>query len=200
MEIKRIILIRHGESTANKNRTLTGRSDPELTSQGKIQAKKASVFIKKRYSPIDVIYTSPLKRAYKTAEIISRKVKAPLKKNDLLLETNFGCWEGCVKDTLKSEPEWEKYLGDPFHFHFPGGESPQDVKKRILAFKKSLLMDTDWRNIVVVSHYTPTVFFILSVFGNDNTSHARFRVDNASLTVIEKTQDFEYIGMLNFTP
>lgn len=200
MEKKQIILVRHGESITNKKRLLTGRTDTELTRLGEKQAKRASDFIKKRYSPIDIIFTSPLKRAYGTALLISKKVKAPVQEESLLLETDFGNWEGLDKNALQSKPDWEAYVQDPFHFQFPEGESPQDVKKRILTFKQNLLDNSDWINIIVVSHYTPTVFFILSVMGNGNASRSPFKIDNASLTLIERVQDFEYIRMMNYSP
>ena len=200
MKSKRIILIRHGESTANKNRILTGRSDSDLTRDGNRQVKKASRVIKNRYMPVDVLYTSPLKRAFQTADIIARHVKAPLKKTELLIETDFGNWEGMDKNDLISEPGWDRYIKDPFHFRFPGGESPQDVKKRVMAFKEKLRLDSSWNNAVIVSHYTPIAFFILSIIGNGSDTGARFKIDNAALSVIEKINDFEYIRMLNYVP
>lgn len=200
MKSKRIILIRHGESTANKNRILTGRSDPDLTRNGYRQAKKASQFIKNRYMPVDILYTSPLKRAFQTADIIAGHVKTPLKKTELLTETDFGNWEGMNKNDLSLESGWDRYIKDPFHFQFPGGESPQDVKNRVMAFKEKIHLDTGWNNAVIVSHYTPIAFFILSILGNGSDTAARFKIDNAALSVIEKINDFEYIGMLNYVP
>ena len=64
MDFKRIILLRHGESKDNIKKLLSGRSDPGLTPVGNKQAIKASRFIKKKFAPVDIIFTSPLKRAY----------------------------------------------------------------------------------------------------------------------------------------
>jgi alpha-ribazole phosphatase len=132
--------------------------------------------------------------------MISKKVKAPIQKEPLLLETDFGNWEGLDKTALQSKSGWQTYVKDPFHFKFPQGESPQEVKKRTLTFKQNLLNKSDWRNVIVVSHYTPTVFLILSVMGNGDASRAPFKIDNASLTVIERVHDFEYIRMMNYSP
>ena len=145
MEKRQIILVRHGESLTNRKRLLTGRTDTDLTRLGEKQAKRASDFIKKRYASIDIIFTSPLKRAYSTALMISKKVKAPIQKEALLLETDFGNWEGLDKTALQSKSGWGTYVKDPFHFKFPEGESPQAVKKRILTFKQNLLDKSDWR-------------------------------------------------------
>ena len=90
MDFKRIILLRHGESRDNIKKVLSGRSDPDLTPAGNKQAKKASRFIKKRFAPVDIIFTSPLKRAYSTAQSVSKQLKVPIQEEELLIETNFG--------------------------------------------------------------------------------------------------------------
>ena len=200
MDIKKIILLRHGESRDNIKKLLSGRSDPDLTPFGNKQAKKASRFIKKRFAPVDIIFTSPLKRAYSTAQSISKQLKIPIQEDELLIETNFGSWEGSGKSVLSKKPGWDTYTKDPFHFNFPDGESPQDVKKRVLDFKEKLSKDNGWNSAVIVSHYTPIVFFILSAIGDGDERRAGFKLDNAALSVIEMSSDYEYIRMLNFVP
>jgi probable phosphoglycerate mutase len=200
MELKRLILLRHGESVDNINKVLSGRSDPDLTPKGNKQAKKASRFIKKRFAPIDIIFTSPLKRAYSTAQPISKHLKAPLREEELLIETNFGNWERSGKSELSKKTGWDEYTKDPFHFNFPGGESPQDTKKRIMTFKEKISGDNGWNSAVVVSHYTPIAFLIMSAIGDGDEQRASFKIDNAALSVIELTPSYEYIRMLNFVP
>jgi probable phosphoglycerate mutase len=197
---RRLILLRHGESTTNRNRTLTGRIDPLLTRKGKLLTKRASQYIKRRWSPIDALYSSPLTRAVDTARIVAKRVKAPILKDDLLLETNFGLWEGLGKEDLKGQPEWDAYARDPFHFHFPGGESPQDVKQRVELFKQKLLLQDDWENIIIVTHYTPIVFLILSVIGNRDDYRAPFTIDNSSISVVKLSSTSSYLEMLNCIP
>ena len=203
MERKTVILVRHGESTANRDRTLTGRTDPELTPNGVAQAKRAARYIADRldrHTPVDVLYTSPLKRAVRTAELIAKRVKAPLLRDELLMETDFGGWEGLRKDELAALPGWDSYTKDPFHFRFPGGESPQDVKSRTFTFKDKLRMDGTWRKAVVVAHYTPLVFLILGALGGEDAKQAPFRLDNGAVSVIELDERFEILTMLNFVP
>jgi len=200
MNPKNILLIRHGESRSNMKKMLTGRGETELTPRGKSQARKIAVFIKRRYSPIDRIYSSPLKRALSTALTISRKLKVSVVPSELLLETDFGNWEGMSREELARQPEWELYVRDPFHFKFPGGESPQDVKKRVLRFREELRREGEWNSIAIVSHYTPIVFFIMSALGDEHSLRAPFKIANASLTVIESLNGNDCIGMMNFTP
>src|SRR3989344_209183 len=75
----KIILIRHGESEHNAKITLS--RDSKLTKKGEIQAKHLGEKIKNKKIKIDKIYTSNLIRSKQTAEIISKIVKVPIKKN-----------------------------------------------------------------------------------------------------------------------
>jgi broad specificity phosphatase PhoE len=203
MEKKTVILVRHGESTANRDLTLTGQTDPELTPNGVAQAKRAARYIADRldrHPPVDVLYTSPLKRAVRTAELIAKRLKTPLLRDELLMETDFGSWEDLRKDELAALPGWDSYTKDPFHFRFPGGESPQDVKSRAFAFKDKLRKDGAWRKAVVVAHYTPLVFLILGALGGEDARQAPFRLDNGAVSVIELDERFEILTMLNFVP
>jgi broad specificity phosphatase PhoE len=199
METRTIILVRHGESTANRERTFTGQTDPELTARGRSQARRASRFINGRFA-VDRLYSSPLKRAVNTAAPIAAGARAPLVTDTLLMEADFGSWEGLSREDLTAKHGWEDYVKDPFHYRFPGGESPQDVKKRVRLFREKLLADGNWRRIVVVSHYTPIVFFLLGVLGNGDAAKAPFRVDNASLSVVEVGEGYELLALLNYSP
>ncbi|MCK4924020.1 MAG: histidine phosphatase family protein [Spirochaetes bacterium] len=200
IQYRRVILIRHGESKANQERTLTGRTDPELTARGRKQAARAARLLGRHGWQFDALYSSPLRRALHTARCISRRVHLPVQKDELLLETNFGTWEGVGKEELARLPHWERYVQDPFHFRFPEGESPQDVRKRIGLFIDSLRSAADWNAVIVVSHYTPIVFFILHILGSEEGKRAPFAIDNASLTVVRISDTSGYIEQLNCTP
>jgi broad specificity phosphatase PhoE len=148
---------------------------------------------------IDALHSSPLKRALQTARCISRRLHLPIREDELLLETDFGTWEGVEREDLVRLPHWDRYAADPFHFRFPEGESPQDVRKRVGLFIDSLRSDNDWNTAIVVSHYTPIVFFILHMLGSEDGNAAPFAIDNASLTVVRISDTSGYIEQLNCT-
>jgi probable phosphoglycerate mutase len=203
---RKLILIRHGESTTNQERRLTGQIDPALTQKGIRQAQNAARFIFSRHRCIDMVYTSPLLRTVHTARIIAERLDVPLIRDDLLIETDFGAWEGLGRDELKRKSEWRDYVSDPFHFSFPGGESPQDVKKRVRIFMEKIFGQTDWNSTVIVSHYTPIAFLILQVMGDGNKNRAPFTLDNASISILflsgaaENAGYSGYIETLNCIP
>ena len=110
----RLIFIRHGLSSFNKEGRIQGRNDlSTLTKEGQLQAEAAGKTI--CAIPIDAIYSSPLKRASKTTEIINNQLKNKLEvlyTNDLL-EVDLGTWSGLTKNELKQlYPDkiaiWEK--------------------------------------------------------------------------------------------
>ncbi|MGQ9614909.1 MAG: histidine phosphatase family protein [Spirochaetota bacterium] len=196
----RLILIRHGESSSNRDGILTGRANSSLTERGKHQSEKVAKYLKERFGAPDELYSSPLKRALETARIISDKLSVPVLVDELLVEMDFGRWEGKTADELTSEPEWSSYLKDPFHFHFPEGETPQMVKRRMEIFKEKLVSKKNWETIIVVSHYTPIVFLILGVFNYNNASRSPFYIENASISIIQIAGQSSCIELLNYTP
>jgi probable phosphoglycerate mutase len=200
VDFRRIVLIRHAESTANRDRVLTGRVDPELTQRGRRQARRAARYIGKKVGDVDLIFSSPLQRSLTTARVIAGRLHLTVAQDDLLLETNFGSWEGLNRDELASAAQWERYTQDPFHFTFPGGESPQEVKVRVQLFLHRLLGRDDWATAVVVTHYTPLAFFVLHVLGTNDGTRAPFAIDNASITVLRISGKSGYLELLNCTP
>jgi len=200
MDFRRIVLIRHAESTANRDRVLTGRIDPELTRRGRRQARRAARYIDKRVGNVDLIFSSPMQRSLTTAQAIADRLHLTVAQDDLLLETNFGSWEGLKRDELASTAQWEHYTHDPFHFTFPGGESPQEARVRVQLFLHQLLGRDDWAAAVVVTHYTPLAFFVLHVLGINDGTRAPFAIDNASITVLRISGKSGYLELLNCTP
>ncbi|MBN2324727.1 MAG: histidine phosphatase family protein [Spirochaetes bacterium] len=201
MQTRKIILVRHGESVSNRNRTITGQGDAPLTRNGRTEAKRAARFITRKFGrSIDLIISSPLSRARATANCIADRVRASIEVNGALMEADFGRWEGKKMADIRLEPGWEEYEGDPFHFSFPGGECVQDVKKRALSFKSKLLVREGWRTAVVVSHYTPIVFLMLSVIGDVDTVKSPFKIENASVSIVEIDGDRETLGLVNYKP
>ena len=67
--MNKLILLRHGQSQWNLENRFTGWKDVSLTDQGKEEAKKAGQLLKKNNVKIDVVFSSVLQRANKTAEI-----------------------------------------------------------------------------------------------------------------------------------
>lgn len=87
-----IYIVRHGQTARNKAKLLQGRSDIPLNESGIVQAEAAAEWFQNQENRVDVVYSSPLKRAVETAKIIAPNV--PLLIEDRLIEMDYGPYEG----------------------------------------------------------------------------------------------------------
>lgn len=139
-----IYFIRHGETDYNKQKIMQGWLDIPLNETGLEQARIAKENLKNL--KIDEIYSSPLKRAYKTAEIINENFNLKIKADDRLKEIFGGERQGkCLKDLPKEQIE--AYFKTPEAF---GGESLQQFYDRVVSFFKEI--ENTEKNILIVSH------------------------------------------------
>ena len=99
----KLYVARHGQTTANTENTISGITDTSLNPQGIDQAKQLGEEL--RQIQFDLIFSSPLKRAYLTGDIICAKQACPNIKEERLTEINFGKFEGMSKST----PEFYEY-------------------------------------------------------------------------------------------
>lgn len=148
-----IYLIRHGQTDFNLNDLIQGWSDNPLNENGIRQAIEIANKIK--YIRFDVIYSSDLKRAIQTAEIIKQHLDYDVKivLEPKLREQNMGDWEG-KKTPNVIENYKELFLqikSDPFKYNPPNGEKFIDVVNRVHTFLTEL-KDKDYDNVLIVGH------------------------------------------------
>lgn len=139
-----IYIVRHSKTNGNLKGILQGWIDEPLNDVG----REIAVITAKALSDVkfDAAYSSPLSRAYETAEIILRynkNEKPAIQKDNRIKEINFGEWEGlCMipdKSTIPSDT-FGYFYTDPFSFqNAPSGESVLDVCKRAGEFYQELI-------------------------------------------------------------
>lgn len=150
------VCIRHGESVWNAEGLWTGWHDVSLSQKGEIEAKNAANILKNMH--FDVAFTSDLKRAYDTLQIILDElgINIPVFKNQALRERNYGIYTG------KNKWEIKKSVGE-YRFNLirrgwdepiPQGEKLKDVYDRVVPyFKESILpVIKKGQNILFVTH------------------------------------------------
>lgn len=141
-----VYFVRHGESTANQDGICAGQTDVELTTLGVTQAKRAGRELRDENTPIDIIITSPLKRARKTAEIIADSVGYPISdiyETQLAMERFRGMYEGqpsSVQDGATSDD-----------YARMGAESVEAMIVRANRLK-SYIQALEVQSVLVVSH------------------------------------------------
>ena len=197
----KIFIVRHGQTSGNRARKYFGITDIELNEEGIIQAG----LISKRLERENIcrIYSSNLKRAFKTAEIIAKPHKINVESKKDLMEINFGDWEGLsFQEIQKSYPhEFSKWQNNIMDFTIPHGESVLELKKRVeLAFSEILNSAVE-NNVVIVTHGGP-IRVILSKILSPNaleTTFWKIKQDNASLNIIENMDNTQIISLVNDT-
>ena len=134
----RVYMIRHGETDWNKAHRLQGWSDIPLNERGRAQAACAAKMMAS--VPLDVIYTSPLKRAVETAEIIRGKTAVPVISEKGFIEINLGRWDGHSPEEMDElyPGQYDIWRSTPGDVHIDGGESFTAVQER--AWKSFLSM------------------------------------------------------------
>ena len=118
----KLYVIRHGETTWNTQARLQGMSDIPLNDNGVSLARKTGEAM--RDIPFTRIYTSPLKRAVQTAELVAGGRQIPVVIEDRIREISFGEWEGlsCSRDNYEIPSDsFEQFFRDPFQFDPPKG-------------------------------------------------------------------------------
>jgi len=190
-----LILIRHGETHWNKEGRVQGISDIELSGAGIEQARKLALSLKD--STIDVIQTSPLKRAYQTAEIINAFHQKKIDVHPELTEMDQGDFEGLsFKELMAREKEFlHRWITDPASVKMPNGESLAELQER--AWQPIQKIIAGEKNVLIVSHNF-TIAAILCRLRKINLSEFRSTcVDTASKTLISIRNGEASIDIIN---
>lgn len=140
-----LVLVRHGQSEWNKLNLFTGWRDPDLTDQGREEAREAGEAIKAAGYTFDVSFTSALSRAQHTNEIILEAIgqsDLPVIKNEALNERDYGDLAGLNKDDAREKwgEEQVHIWRRSFDVPPPGGESLKDTAARVLPYFKAEIL------------------------------------------------------------
>lgn len=154
-----LVLVRHGESEWNRLNLFTGWRNPDLTEKGLIEARVAGRMIRDLGIKFDVAFTSGLKRAQHTLDIILAELKqshVPITRDIALNERDYGELSGLNKDEARDK--WgEKQVMTwrrSFDIPPPGGESLKDTLARVQPYYEG----TIWpeiaynRNVIIAAH------------------------------------------------
>ncbi|MEA3485134.1 MAG: alpha-ribazole phosphatase [Candidatus Aerophobetes bacterium] len=147
-----LILVRHGQTDWNRETRIQGQSNIPLNEEGKRQAERIARQLSDK--KIDTIYTSKLKRAYQTAHIIARPHSLRVIKDPRLNEIIQGDWEGLtLNEARKRYPvRFKKWLTIPLQTKPPGGESLENVKKRVDEALDEIRKRHSSQTVAIVAH------------------------------------------------
>jgi len=199
-----IMLIRHGETEWNVEETFRGRADIELNETGVKQARLLAKYLEDL--PIEAVYSSPLKRAIKTSEIMVGSRRIDVIPAQELIDFDYGQWQGLSHDTVKHNHQalYSKWLKNPHLVRMPKGESLDDVRQRAVKLVTRVTASHEG-TVALVSHRVVHKVIICALVGLDNSHFWDIKMDTCGITtfkygderfVLEKHNDISFLRAL----
>ncbi|QLL05578.1 bifunctional RNase H/acid phosphatase [Mycobacterium vicinigordonae] len=181
----RLLLLRHGQTEFSAQRRYSGRGDPPLNEVGWRQAGLAARYLNQRRG-IAAVISSPLQRAHDTATTAARALGLEVTVDEDLIETDFGAWEGLTfAEAAARDPELHRrWLYDTGTLP-PGGESFDDVLRRVRRGRDRIIAAHGGENVLVVSHVTPIKLLLRMALDAGSGMLYRLHLDLASLSIAE---------------
>ena len=197
-----LYIVRHGETDWNTVHRLQGHTDIPLNDFGRHLAEETAAGL--AGTPIDLAYTSPLKRAEETARIILKGRDVPLYEEERLCEIGFGTYEGVCRDTEDAggeSPVFRLFFRDTGNYVPPeGGESVQELYRRTGDFLEELLGREELRekHILISTHGAAMTALLNRIRGSlsvsgfwahkvpPNCSVTTVRAEGGKLTIVEE--------------
>lgn len=175
----KLYLIRHGQTESNFSGTFTGQCDVELTDEGRNQAQRLQPILSE--ISFDRVYSSDLSRAIETQRLALPGVEGV--RTPLLREIHVGSIE-CVPYSIpkKGIPDWAQMIRTEGYARF-GGESVQDVEKRVKKFL-DMQLENPCENVVAFVHNGIMGITMNLVLGA-NIDRGALRTSNCAINVFE---------------
>ncbi|HRO51030.1 MAG TPA: 2,3-bisphosphoglycerate-dependent phosphoglycerate mutase [Hyphomicrobium sp.] len=166
----KLVLVRHGESEWNRKNIFTGIRNPDLTDKGVIEAVWAGRVLKSEGLAFDIAFTSKLKRAQHTLDIILGEIGGetpPIIEDAAINERDYGELSGLNKDQARDRwgeeqvLEWRRSFDTPP----PGGESLKDTAERVVPYYRENIWPqiAAGKNVLVVAHGNSLRALIMSL-------------------------------------
>jgi len=203
-----ITLIRHGETEWNVGEVFRGRIDIELNETGIKQAELLAEYLSK--AKVDAIYSSSLKRALKTAEIIARYHKLDVDIAPGLIDFNYGKWQGLSHQEVKDKYKelYREWINRPDRVKMPAGESLESVRKRARGVVNDVIARYK-ETVVLVSHRVVNKVLICALLGLDDSHFWNIKQDMCGITtftyenerfILTKHNDTSYLEPIPKAP
>jgi len=176
-----LLLVRHGETEWNVAEVFRGRIDVDLNQTGVRQAELLADHLKT--ASIDAVYSSPLQRALKTAQIIAAPHGLEVHSEPGLTDFHYGVWQKLSHQEVKEKYHklYALWTHHPEQVRVPDGESLEEVHTRAMAVIQKVVA-TNPGMVVLVSHRVVNKVLICALLGLDNSHFWNVRQDNCGIT------------------
>ena len=169
---------RHGKTDWNGLDRVQGRTDNPLNEEGIVQAEKLADAC--RHLGIDLIISSPMKRALTTAEAVAKTTGALLIVDERLIEQDYGIYEGehrFCDGFLENKRQ--------FAYSYPGGESMLRLAQRVYNFLDEVKEKYSDKTVMIVCHGGVLRSLHTYFFDMTNDEYFSYNIDNATPVLYE---------------
>lgn len=179
----KLLVVRHGITEWNRGGFAQGMADIDLDEEGRRQAEAVAASLSS--FDIDAVVSSDLSRAVHTAEPIAQRHELEVVQDPSFREVDQGEWTGLTTDEIRRR--WPDLWGPARHYSArPGGESPGQVRRRMLQGVARVIRTHPGQTVVIVSHGAAIRWLSAEALGYDDRSAARIRgLSNAGVVTMD---------------
>ncbi len=129
MPLRRLVMLRHGETVGNSSVRFHGAADVPLSGAGRAQLREAARGLRQEF--FDLVVASPLRRSWEGAALVAGG--GPVRIEDGLREIDFGRWEGLTAAEIEQRDPvlYREWRARKAGFEYPGGELRADFRDRV---------------------------------------------------------------------
>jgi broad specificity phosphatase PhoE len=193
----RIYLVRHGQTAWNKEEIFRGRTDVPLNETGLREAQLAGEYF--REMEIHAIYSSPLLRAWETAQKIAEVQRLGVRSLQGIIDMCFGEWEGqSLKDVQEKDGQrFQQWKNEPHLVKIPGGETLDEVRDRAMAVLDKTIQSHSGKTLLFVSHRVVNKVILCSILGLDNSHFWQIGQNTTAINLIQHRDGKYVLSLLN---
>ncbi|MEG0844107.1 MAG: histidine phosphatase family protein [Romboutsia sp.] len=193
----RLILVRHALTIDNEKSRLSGHIDSILSDEGENQVRKLNKYLEKL--EIDKIYATTSKRTKDTVSYLANINNIEIIEKDTLKEISFGDFEGLTFEYIKNnhQDEFQNMIDQGYEYKYPNGESLIESYNRVVREINDIILESENKNVLICSHGGTIRNIVSYLISNSYEYHWNFKIDNASVSMIEIENKFAVISMIN---
>jgi broad specificity phosphatase PhoE len=194
-----VYLVRHGQTAWNKEEIFRGRTDIPLDETGLRQAELVGEYFKGM--EIHGIYSSPLSRAWETAQKIAQFHRRRVEPLPGIIDMSFGNWEGHAHQEIQETDKetYRRWREEPHLARLPGGESLDDIRTRAMAALEEVIQNYPEKTLILVSHRVVNKVLICGILGLDNSHFWQITQDTTAINLIQHRDGKYILSLMNET-
>jgi broad specificity phosphatase PhoE len=184
-----LLFIRHGQTTWNVEHRLPGQlPDVALNATGRQQVERLADALSA--IPISALISSPLERAYDTAEILAQGRNLAIEREPDLMDTNVGRWAGkIIEDIAKNDPDWKAYVRNPTVAPEGVETFPQVQQRAVAAVERWRAQEQAGAYPAFVAHADVIKLLLAHYTGLEAGRAGSLAIDNASVSIVQLEEE-----------